>query len=154
MHDDWVYTDKHSVTFMDLPSGTYKFMVKVANNDGVWSDNPCFINLHIEAPFWKTTSAKIVYTFLLLFSACLLLFRYSKKQSERREREKKDMELMMEQEMYRSKIQFFTHVAHEIKTPVSLIKAPLEAILNLVRGVRRLKLIFLSSGKIQIGYSN
>ena len=34
----------------------------------------------------------------------------------------------MEQEMYRSKIQFFTHVAHEIKTPVSLIKAPLEAI--------------------------
>ena len=38
------------------------------------------------------------------------------------------MELMMEQEMYRSKIQFFTHVAHEIKTPVSLIKAPLEAI--------------------------
>ena len=30
--------------------------------------------------------------------------------------------------MYRSKIQFFTHVAHEIKTPVSLIKAPLEAI--------------------------
>lgn len=128
VHDDWVYTDKHSVTFMDLPSGTYKFMVKVANNDGVWSDNPCFINLHIEAPFWKTTSAKIVYTFLLLFSACLLLFRYSKKQSERREREKKDMELMMEQEMYRSKIQFFTHVAHEIKTPVSLIKAPLEAI--------------------------
>ena len=35
---------------------------------------------------------------------------------------------MMEQEMYRSKIQFFTHVAHEIKTPVSLIKAPLEAV--------------------------
>ena len=128
VHDDWVYTDKHSVTFMDLPSGTYKFMVRVANNDGVWSDNPCFINLHIEAPFWKTTSAKVVYVFLLLLSVCLLLFRYSKKQSEKREREKKDMELMMEQEMYRSKIQFFTHVAHEIKTPVSLIKAPLEAV--------------------------
>ena len=122
VHDDWVYTDKHSVTFMDLPSGTYKFMVRVANNDGVWSDNPCFINLHIEAPFWKTTSAKVVYVFLLLLSVCLLLFRYSKKQSEKREREKKDMELMM------SKIQFFTHVAHEIKTPVSLIKAPLEAV--------------------------
>lgn len=122
VHDDWVYTDKHSVTFMDLPSGTYKFMVKAANNDGVWSDNPCFINLHIEAPFWKTISAKIVYVFLLLFSAYLLLLRYSKKQSEKREREKKDMELMMEQEMYRSKIQFFTHVAHEIKTPGQLDK--------------------------------
>ena len=128
VHDDWVYTDKHSVTFMDLPSGTYKFMLKVANNDGVWSDNPCFINLHIEAPFWRTTSAKVVYAFLLLFSACLLLLRYTKKQSGKREREKKDMEMMMEQEMYRSKIQFFTHVAHEIKTPVSLIKAPLEAV--------------------------
>lgn len=128
VHDDWVYTDKHSVTFMDLPSGTYKFMVKVANNDGVWSDNVCFINLHIQAPFWRTVYAKIVYVILLLCIAYLLLRSYLKKQGEKREREKKDLELMMEQEMYRSKIQFFTHVAHEIKTPVSLIKAPLEAI--------------------------
>lgn len=128
VHSDWVYTDKHSVTFMDLPPGTYKFMLKVANNDGVWSDNPCFINLHIEAPFWQTTFAKVVYAFLLLLFICLLLLSYSKKQKEKRKREKMDMEMMMEQEMYRSKIQFFTHVAHEIKTPVSLIKAPLETI--------------------------
>lgn len=62
------------MTFMDLPSGTYKFMVKVANNDGVWSDNPCFINLHIEAPFGKRHQLKSFipfYSYFLLVCFCL-----------------------------------------------------------------------------------
>ena len=40
------------------------------------------------------------------------------------------MEQIKNQELFQSKITFFTQVAHEIKTPVSLIKAPLEAILE------------------------
>ncbi len=130
VHDDWVYTDKHSVTFVDLPSGTYRFRLKVANNDGVWSENPCYIDLHIEAPLWETAGAKFVYSLLLLGVAYLLMLSYTKKQQKKRKREKEEMEMMMEKEMYRSKIQFFTNVAHEIKTPVSLIKAPLEAVME------------------------
>ena len=35
-----------------------------------------------------------------------------------------------EQELYQSKIHFFTNVAHEIRTPLTLIKAPLENIIS------------------------
>ena len=130
LHDDWVLTDKPSVTFMDMPAGDYRFLVKVANNDGVWSDNECFVDLTIQAPFWLTTTAKILY-FLVVASLCaLVLWRYLAHQKSKRSRETKEMEVAMQQEIYRSKIEFFTHVAHEIKTPLTLIKAPLEAVLD------------------------
>ena len=130
LHDDWVYTDKPSVTFMDLPAGHYRFMVKVANNDGVWSDNECYVDLTIQAPLWRTTVAKIFYAVVFVLLCGLLLWRYLKWTRERQDRETKELEVAMQQEIYRSKIEFFTHVAHEIKTPLTLIKAPLEVIIE------------------------
>ena len=35
-----------------------------------------------------------------------------------------------ERELYTSKIEFFTNVAHEIRTPLTLIKSPLESVLT------------------------
>lgn len=42
----------------------------------------------------------------------------------------KELEQIKNQELFQAKITFFTQVAHEIKTPVSLINGPLEAILE------------------------
>jgi signal transduction histidine kinase len=39
---------------------------------------------------------------------------------------------LREQELYRSKINFYTDVAHEIRTPLTLIKAPLEKLMDKV----------------------
>ena len=130
LHYDWVYTDKPSVTFMDLPAGHYRFMVKVANNDGVWSENECYVDLDIRAPLWKTTFAKILYIIVAVALCLLILWRYLTWQRKQQERDTKELEVAMQQEIYRSKIEFFTHVAHEIKTPLTLIKAPLEVIIE------------------------
>lgn len=41
------------------------------------------------------------------------------------------LEMRKEKELYSAKVEFFTSIAHEIKTPLSLIKGPLEAVLTL-----------------------
>lgn len=130
VHDNWIYTNKHSVTFLNLPAGKYTFRVKSANNDGIWSQNDCFIDINVQSPPWSGTMAKIIYTAIFLLLAIVFIRQYKHKQRRKVDREKKEMELSLEKEMYNSKIQFFTHVAHEVKTPVSLIKAPLDAILE------------------------
>ena len=130
LHDDWIHTDKQSVSFVDLPAGQYRLWVKSANNDGIWSEEPIYIDFVVKSPLWKTTGAKLAYVLLIILLVSLTVRWYVKESREKQKREKQQMEMEMEHESYRSKFQFFTHVAHEIKTPLTLIKAPLDVIIE------------------------
>ena len=119
LDEEWISTDQHSVTFMKLPPGKYSFMVKSCNNNGYWSESVADFSFQVLPSPFLSTGAKIVYT-LVLTALVMLIFRYIYiRQEERKERE-----------LYKSKIDFFTQIAHEIKTPVTLIKSPLEQIME------------------------
>lgn len=130
MHGDWIYTDKPSVSFIELPAGHYTLCLKVANNDGVWGREPGRVDIVIKNPLYKTTVAKLCYILIVALIATLFIRWQRKENRSKREGEKKEIEMSMLQENYRSKFQFFTHVAHEIKTPLTLIKAPLDVIIE------------------------
>ena len=130
LHKDWIYTDKESVSFIDLPAGQYRLYVKSANNDETWSATPVYTDFMVKSPLWETTAAKLTYVLIALLLVALIVKWYIKGNREKQKREKLQMEWELEQESYRSKLQFFTHVAHEIKTPLTLIKAPLDVIIE------------------------
>lgn len=50
---DWKITNLNETTFSNLEDGDYVFLVKAANNDGVWSDETQ-LKITINPPFWKT----------------------------------------------------------------------------------------------------
>jgi signal transduction histidine kinase/ligand-binding sensor domain-containing protein/CheY-like chemotaxis protein len=45
---------KRTATYTNLDPGTYTFLVKASNNDGVWSDHPTAIRVVIVPPYWMT----------------------------------------------------------------------------------------------------
>lgn len=45
---------KNEVTYPSLPPGTYTFMVKSMNNDGVWNENAASFAFEILPPWYKT----------------------------------------------------------------------------------------------------
>lgn len=52
--DDWVYTNEtNKAIFSNLPDGNYEFLVRVSNNNVVWSQ-PLSYKFRILPPFWKT----------------------------------------------------------------------------------------------------
>lgn len=128
LHDDWIHTDQSGVSFLKLPAGRYTFLVKASNNDGYWSRQEARLEIEMLPPPWQTWWAKVGYLLLVLLLLRGIYGVYARRQLRVRERERKDLEQQREKELFRSKITFFTQVAHEIKTPVSLIKAPLEQI--------------------------
>jgi ligand-binding sensor domain-containing protein/serine phosphatase RsbU (regulator of sigma subunit) len=74
--NDWISIEnRHFVTFSKLAPGNYTFYVKGTNNDGVWGDQPKFINIHIKPPFWKTRLAYFVYVVMLILLV-ILIIRY------------------------------------------------------------------------------
>ena len=49
---DWIYTHEHRANYTNLPAGTYTFLVKATNNDGVWSKNEAKLKIVVHPPFW------------------------------------------------------------------------------------------------------
>jgi signal transduction histidine kinase/ligand-binding sensor domain-containing protein/DNA-binding response OmpR family regulator len=129
---DWLTTDGASrkVTYTNLDPGEYTFIVKSANNDGVWGENGAELKIVILPPFWKTNTAFVIYILgvlgALLLSRQLILERERLKYKMDKERQ----EALQLHELDVMKIKFFTNVSHEFRTPLSLILIPLEKILK------------------------
>ena len=122
--------NQRSVSFINLPPGKYTFHVIGSNNDGIWNEEGDIIEITILPPFWKSNLAQIIYALLFLSIICLLILSYTKKIRQKQLQKLDLYHKEKDKEMYNSKIDFFTNIAHEIRTPVSLIKAPLECIVS------------------------
>ncbi len=125
---EWVYTGNHQVSFINMEPGRYALTVKAINGDGYESVNECNIDLYVQPPLLQSVVAKIIYVILAFsFMALAVTYRIRRKNLEMK-RTLEEMRLKNEQESYDAKIRFFTQIVHEIKTPLTLIKAPLEII--------------------------
>lgn len=127
---DWLTVGESPfATYSNLRYGNYTFRVKVSNSDGVWNEEGITLKVHILPPFYLSVWAYIVYV-LLIVGCSVYTFLYFKRRSNRKHRRQMEkFEQEKEREVYHAKIDFFTNVAHEIRTPLTLIKGPLENIL-------------------------
>lgn len=132
INSDWVYTtDNVSMGYANLPPGDYTFHVKGANSDGVWGGTEQVVKLTILPPWYLTTLAKIIYIVMAL-TLLVLLFLWWRLRTRRKELEKeRRFADEKERESFQSKLDLYVKIAHEIRTPVTLINGPLEALLDM-----------------------
>jgi len=131
LENNWTQlTGKHSVTYSNAPPGDYLFQVKGSNSDGIWNEQATRLKIHIYPPFYKTKSAYFIYFIGLIGFASYLVISFKKRIDQRNKRKLELFENEKDKELYQAKIAFFTNIAHEIRTPLSLIKGPLEHILT------------------------
>jgi ligand-binding sensor domain-containing protein/signal transduction histidine kinase/DNA-binding response OmpR family regulator len=129
VNNDWVYLERNNkVFFTELAPGDYVFKVKSLNSFGVWSKE-VKLKIRILPPFWASSYAYFFY-FLLICGSFYYIIRYSQNLTQiKHNRKIKHLNDEKEKEIYQAKIDFFTNVAHEIRTPLTLIKGPLEKLL-------------------------
>jgi sugar lactone lactonase YvrE len=128
---DWNYVgNQNRATYTNLPAGTYTFRVKATNNDGIWSDNEAELKIIVQPPFWWSWYAKLLYLVLMVMAVYYYVQLRLKRAERQHQRELQLLNEQKEKEVREARLNFFTMIAHEIRTPVSLIIGPLEKILK------------------------
>lgn len=120
--DKWNYVGAaNSASFNYLPAGRYKLLVKSTNCDGVWLDNVAELEIYAHPTFWETGWAWLLYAMLFVGMICLAIYIYNLRSR-----------AAMEREMSELKTKFFTEISHNLRTPLTLIGAPVSEVLNSV----------------------
>lgn len=118
------------IYYTKLPPGEYTFKIKGSGSGEVWNEKERTLKIKILPPIWASPWAYLLYTILGLAIAFVIFRYYHIALNEKNKRKIEIIEIEKEREIYNAKIEFFTNIAHEIRTPLTLIKLPLDKLLK------------------------
>lgn len=131
MEENWIQLGRNKqTTYTNLSPGTYTFEVNSTNNSNVWSKTPTQLQIKITPPWylsWYAYGGYFVLFWSILISIHLV---YTNRIRLKKEVEMSEYKVQQEHELTERKLAFFTNISHDLKTPLTLIDAPVKDLLE------------------------
>ncbi|WP_192346839.1 hybrid sensor histidine kinase/response regulator transcription factor [Algoriphagus sp. Y33] len=137
-HSQWIETNQTgTVNLSNIPPGNYTLKVKAISGTTAISENQ--LKLIISPPFWKTWPAYFIYIVLIVTVIGAGMRYYAERLKLKSSLLFEKKQRMLEHELNEERVQFFTGFSHELKTPLTLILAPLDELLLEIKNSKHLK---------------
>ena len=129
--DDWVISgSRRFVTYTNLNPGDYIFKVKSTNSDGIWNNNIKQLKVTITPPWWQTPWAIGLYGLIFILGVWGIFKFQNYRTRLQNELKMQEFEAHHIREVENMKSRFFANLSHEFRTPLTLIKGPLEQLIS------------------------
>ena len=127
LSDEWITlpASQKGINYYNLAPGSYVFQVKASNSDGLEGNEVAELYWDIKPSPFRTWYAYLIYLSLILGIAFLVWRFFTNRKIYQHELElEKEREKNM-QELTRARMNFFTNISHDLKTPLALVVDPL-----------------------------
>jgi signal transduction histidine kinase/DNA-binding response OmpR family regulator len=129
--NDWINSGaRRFITYTNLNPGTYIFKAKSTNSDGIWNENIKTIKIIITPPWWQTEWAIFIYAVIFILGIWGIVKFQDNRAKLRAELRMREFESNQLREIESMKSRFFANLSHEFRTPLMLIKGPLEQLIK------------------------
>ncbi|KRB55884.1 hybrid sensor histidine kinase/response regulator transcription factor [Flavobacterium sp. Root186] len=120
---DWnVIDNRRIISFTNVPKGNYSLWIKWSNSDGIWTKPVHAVDIRVKPVYWQSNIAFLIYVLLLLAFVFFIHSYYKKRQS----LNQNILFRKREMEIHENRLTFFTEIAHEFQTPLTLIVGPIQ----------------------------
>lgn len=123
-------TQVRKATYTNVPPGEYHFHVKASDNGSKWGENISCLKIIITPPWWKTNWAITLWCLLAVGILLVLFGLYRHELNIQHLVSLKEVEKNAVKTISEAKLNFFTNITHELRTPIFLITAPVEELLS------------------------
>lgn len=129
--ENWIENEnRRFITYTNLNPGKYIFKVKSTNADGVWNNESVLLEVIINSPWWATLWAYGFYTILIVLGLLAIRKFEMNRTKLRNELRLREYEAKQKSQLEEMKSRFFANLSHEFRTPLTLIKGPVELLKN------------------------
>ena len=126
MMNQWRYTEENHITLVGLAPGDYKLLLRLSEDN----NQVCQLSIHVKSPFYLTGWAFMVYALMACVAGYVLWRRTRRRQLRELRLQKEDMERQKQAQITEMKLQFFTNISHDLRTPLTLIISPIDMIVK------------------------
>jgi signal transduction histidine kinase/DNA-binding response OmpR family regulator/ligand-binding sensor domain-containing protein len=150
---DWNYTgDQSVVNLTNIPPGEYTLLINYTNENGRWNPHPKTIAITVHPPLWRTAWAYAFYTLLMISLQVGIILFIRQRAKAKRAAAINTFKIQQMKELNDYKLQFFTNIAHEFRTPLTLIMGPVTSLIKKTTSLwdkSQLKTIYNNSLRLQ-----
>lgn len=124
---EWIHTlNDNRAIFTNIKPGKYTLDIKSTNSDKVWCENTISIPINIKHPWWLSWWMYILETLIAFGIISMIIHQIKNRMTLKKELLIEKIQKLEQEKSLNEKLDFFTNIAHEFCTPLTLILGPCE----------------------------
>lgn len=120
--------NSNKIVITNLPPGEYTLLTKY--QCGLTQSDIYSLKIKILAPWYATTWAYICYFLIVTLTLSYIIYTSIRRHQKKRKYQLTKLHQKQKEEIYESKLRFFTNITHELCTPLTLIAGPCQRVLT------------------------